>query len=263
MRVLDLFSGIGGFSLGLERAGMQTVAFCEIDPFCQKVLKKHWPDVPIYDDVRNLDYDGAVDVICGGFPCQDISSAGYAHGVRKGIDGGERSGLWKFQLNLIKKHKPKYAIIENVANLWPDQLEIVLKDLMSIGYDAEWHIFPASRIGLLQRRKRAWIIAYPSGKRTQRLLKSGAFSKIRQRRQSCQKDLQEIYENPFKKGESWPKPLIRGMAKRFPDWSHRIKALGNSVVPQIPEIIGHAIMDAEKHNIGVRSDEPTNHDRTR
>ena len=74
MKVLDLFSGIGGFSLGLERAGMETVAFCEIDPFCQKVLKKHWPNVPIYDDVRSLDYDGPVDLICGGYPCQPFSA---------------------------------------------------------------------------------------------------------------------------------------------------------------------------------------------
>lgn len=246
MRVLDLFSGIGGFSLGLERAGMETVAFCEIDTFCHKVLKKHWPDVPIYNDVRTLNYDGPVDIICGGFPCQDISSAGYAHRVRRGIEGGERSGLWKNMCEIIKKHKPEYAIIENVANLWPDELGIVLKDLMSIGYDAEWHIFPASRIGFLQRRKRAWIIAYPSGKRTERLLKSGAFSSFRQRGESRQEDLQAITNNPFKKGKSWPKPLVRGMAKRFPYWSHRIKALGNSVVPQIPEIIGHAIMEAER-----------------
>src|SRR3954470_19482651 len=91
MNVLDLFSGIGGFSLGLERAGMRTVAFCEIDPFCRTVLAKHWPAVPIFPDVtqlRGADV-GAVDVICGGFPCQDISVAGRRAGIE-----GERSGLW-------------------------------------------------------------------------------------------------------------------------------------------------------------------------
>ena len=94
LKVLDLFSGIGGFSLGLERTGgFETVAFCEIEGFCQKVLNKHWPDVPIYEDVRNIDYDGTVDVICGGFPCQDISIAGKGAGIE-----GEKSGLWKDRL---------------------------------------------------------------------------------------------------------------------------------------------------------------------
>ena len=115
MNVLDLFSGIGGFSLGLERAGMKTVAFCEVDKKCQAVLKKHWPGVPIFDDVSNLkgeDIEGTVDVICGGFPCQDISLAGKGAGLE-----GSRSGLWSEFKRLIEEIKPKYAIIENVSAL--------------------------------------------------------------------------------------------------------------------------------------------------
>src|ERR1700753_2144421 len=111
MRVLDLFSGIGGFSLGLERAGHQTVAFCEIDPFCRKVLKKHWPDVPIHEDITMLDgkqYAGRVDIICGGFPCQDLSAAG----KRTGIEG-KRSGLWSHYARIISEIRPKYVIVEN------------------------------------------------------------------------------------------------------------------------------------------------------
>ena len=113
-KVLDLFSGIGGFSLGLDRAGgFETVAFCEIEPYCQKVLAKHWPGVPIYDDVRTLTADTlardgiGVDVICGGFPCQGISEAG----LREGLQDA-RSGLWSEYARLIGEIRPKYVIVE-------------------------------------------------------------------------------------------------------------------------------------------------------
>lgn len=140
LRVLDLFSGIGGFSLGLERAGgFETVAFCEIEPYCRAVLTKHWPEIPIYEDVRkltaaNLAADGiAVDVICGGFPCQDISLAGKGAGL-----AGERSGLWRDYARLIGELRPQFVIVENVAALLSRGLGDVLGDLAAIGYDAEW-----------------------------------------------------------------------------------------------------------------------------
>src|SRR4051812_11985953 len=113
MNVLDLFSGIGGFSLGLERAGFKTVAFCEIDPFCRRILEKHWPHVPCYDDVKTLTADRlaadgiAPDVICGGFPCQDLSLAQGAS--RAGLDG-ERSGLWSEYARIIREVRPRYVI---------------------------------------------------------------------------------------------------------------------------------------------------------
>src|SRR5262245_51841027 len=130
MNVLDLFSGIGGFSLGLERAGMRTVAFCEIDPYCRAVLRKHWPDVPVFGDVRTLTAETLADavgmrelqpqgsveeerrwpsVICGGFPCQDISVAGKGAGI-----DGERSGLWSEYARIIGEVRPQYIIVENV-----------------------------------------------------------------------------------------------------------------------------------------------------
>jgi DNA (cytosine-5)-methyltransferase 1 len=167
MRVLDLFSGIGGFSLGLERAGMKTVAFCEIEPYCRAVLRKHWPDVPIYDDVRTLTAerlaaDGiGVDLICGGFPCQDISTAGKGAGIE-----GERSGLWREYARLIGELRPRYVIVENVAALLGRGLGVVLGDLAAIGFDAEWHCIPASAIGAPHRRDRLWIVAHPNGSRT-------------------------------------------------------------------------------------------------
>ncbi|MDA0843846.1 MAG: DNA (cytosine-5-)-methyltransferase [Bacteroidetes bacterium] len=158
MKILDLFSGIGGFSLGLEKAGWQTVAFCEIDKHCQAILKKHWPEVVIFDDITKLsksNLSSDIDVICGGFPCQDISVAGHQKGIT-----GDRSNLWKEYKRLINEFKPKYAIIENVANLRNKGLVTVLQDLAEIGYDAEWHCIPASAVGAPHRRDRIWIIAY-------------------------------------------------------------------------------------------------------
>ena len=163
MKILDLFSGIGGFSLGLESTKWKTIAFCEINPSCHKVLSKYWPDVPIFEDVTKLsasDIASSVDVICGGFPCQDISVAG----KKKGINGN-RSGLWKEYLRLINEIKPKYAIIENVANLRSHGLITVLQDLWQIGYDAQWHCIPASALGAPHQRDRIWIIAYPNSQR--------------------------------------------------------------------------------------------------
>ena len=163
LNVLDLFSGIGGFSLGFERAGWRTIVCCEIEPSCQRVLAKHWPDAPIISDIRNFNADSlptSVDIICGGFPCQDISVAGKKAGIT-----GSRSGLWKEYARLINELKPRYAIIENVANLRSSGLVTVLTDLWQIGYDAEWHCIPASALGAPHRRDRIWIIAYPNRER--------------------------------------------------------------------------------------------------
>lgn len=167
LRVLDLFSGIGGFSLGLERAGgFETVAFCEIEPYPRAVLKKHWPHVPCYDDVRTLTADRlaadgiTVDVICGGFPCQDISLAGKGAGL-----AGERSGLWSEYARLIGELRPSFVIVENVAALLGRGLGDVLGDLAALGYDAEWHCVPAAAVGAPHRRDRVWIVADASQER--------------------------------------------------------------------------------------------------
>ena len=168
LKVLDLFSGIGGFSLGLERTGgFETVAFCEIEKFPQKVLAKHWPEVPIYEDVRNvtakqLRADGIIpNVITGGFPCQDISVAGN----QKGMGEGTRSGLWSECARLVGEIRPRYAIFENVTALLSGDngrwFQRVLFDLSEVGYDAEWHCIPASELGAHHHRDRVWIICYP------------------------------------------------------------------------------------------------------
>jgi DNA (cytosine-5)-methyltransferase 1 len=169
LRLLDLFSGIGGFSLGLERSGnFETAAFCEIEPYCRAVLKKHWPNVTVYEDVKELSKerlaaDGlAINAICGGFPCQDISTAGRGAGL-----AGERSGLWFEFHRLIKEIKPQVAIIENVSALRSRGLDEVLRSLAEIGYDAEWHCIPASAVGAHHQRDRIWIMAYPNSAQCQ------------------------------------------------------------------------------------------------
>ena len=166
MKVLDLFSGIGGFSLGLERAGMETVAFCEFDEHAQKVLRKHWPDVPIHSDIRELDakqFRGTVDVICGGFPCQDLSTAGKQVGF-----SGERSSLYGEMLRVISEVRPKFVIIENVPMLTIRGGTRVIEGLAEIGYDSEWTVVGANEVGARHIRKRLWIVAYTDGIRQSR-----------------------------------------------------------------------------------------------
>ena len=158
LKVLDLFSGIGGFSLGLDRTGgFETVAFCEIEDFPRRVIAKHWPDVPCHKDVTELRGEdvGEIDVICGGFPCQDISVAGRGAGI-----DGNRSGLWRQYARLIGELRPRYVIVENVSALLGRGLGRVLGDLAALGYDAEWHCIPASAVGAPHQRDRVWIVAY-------------------------------------------------------------------------------------------------------
>jgi DNA (cytosine-5)-methyltransferase 1 len=155
LKVLDLFSGIGGFSLGLERTGgFETVAFCEYDEKAQKVLKKHWPDVPIYKDVRTLEHDGTIDVISGGFPCQPFSVAG----KQKGKDDDRH--LWPAMFKLIQKHRPTWVIGENVAGLIALGLDSVLIDLESEGYTVRTFLIPAVAVNAPHRRDRVWIVGH-------------------------------------------------------------------------------------------------------
>ena len=158
MRFGSLFCGIGGFDLGLERAGMECAWQVEIDPYAQQVLAKHWPDVRRHADVCTFppqEGDWQVDVICGGFPCQDISYAGKGAGL-----AGERSGLWHQFARIIGELRPRYVIVENVAALLTRGMGEVLGTLASLGYDAEWHVIPASAVGAPHRRDRVWIVAF-------------------------------------------------------------------------------------------------------
>lgn len=276
LKVLDLFSGIGGFSLGLERTGgFETVAFCEIDPFCQKVLKKHWPDVPIYNDVRNLDYDGAVDVITGGYPCQPFSTAG----KRKGKEDDRH--LWPAMFDLIKKHRPDWVIGENVAGHIGMGLDEVLDDLESADYQARSFVIPAVSVNAPHRRDRLWTVANAKelqcngrefdaqhskretvqefGNRSGAAIISdtnsgnGQSGKQDRKQEDCAEDRSGMdnrtsrHGNLRNVGEHWSfEPAVGRVVNGIPNRVHRLKALGNAVVPQIPEMIGYAILEAEK-----------------
>ena len=281
LRVLDLFSGIGGFSLGLERAGgFETVAFCEIEPYCRRVLAKHWPNVPCYDDVRTLTAerlaaDGiAVDVICGGFPCQDISFAG----KRAGLEGA-RSGLWSEYARLIGELRPRFVVVENVPGLLSLGMGDVLGSLASLGYDATWDCIPAASVGAPHRRDRVWIVANAQhyGRHEPAFNGSvGASQAQRWLRQSERLgDAQDVanasgsglpnYQGrgastkrnrdraadsggwPSRERNDWStEPDVGRVAHGVPSRVDSLRALGNAVVPQIPEMIGRAIMEATK-----------------
>ena len=161
LSVGSLFAGIpiGGFDLGFERAGFAVKWQVEIDPWARAVLAKHWPNVHRHDDIRtagahNLE---AVDVLCGGFPCQDISLAGKGAGMAEGT----RSGLWSEYARLIRELRPRYVVVENVAALLARGLGRVVGDLAACGYDAEWDCIPAAAVGAPHRRDRLWLVAYP------------------------------------------------------------------------------------------------------
>lgn len=260
LRLLDLFSGIGGFSLGLERTGgFKTVAFCEIEKFPRRVLAKHWPEVPCYHDIRELTAerlatDGiAVDAICGGFPCQDISCAGKKLGI-----GGERSGLWAEYARLIGELRPRFVLVENVGALLSRGLATVLGDLASLGYDAEWHCLPASFLGAPHHRDRLWLVAY-ANREGQSVVSvddeacglptpSGHIPAHAERRQQplewlvagIGREWESVARNAAWNSED--SPLGLGMDDGLPGRMDRLRALGNAVVPQIPELIGNAIL---------------------
>jgi len=253
-KVLDLFSGIGGFSLGLERAGgFKTVAFCEIDPYCRAVLKKHWPDVKQYDDVRALSADqlrsdgiASVDVICGGFPCQDISIAGRKAGL-----AGARSGLWSEIVRLARELRPQHIIVENVPNLLTGPSERpgawfgrVLGDVAEIGMDAEWHSIPAAGLGAHFVGDRVWIIASSSA--AGRLRWEGCWPTPLGEDQWGRDEFERLVRLEIEHGV--PAGSLGRLSDGIPDRVAQLHAFGNAVVPQIPEIIGKAIMRAEGMN---------------
>jgi DNA (cytosine-5)-methyltransferase 1 len=299
----SLFSGVGGFDLGLERTGhMQTVWFCEQDEFCQRVLAKHWPGVPCHPDVRalvantgrgRLQPDGVgrglpiapegagrgeqrrpasidpaggggpdgqvlvpvpyVDVLCGGFPCQDLSYAGKGAGL-----DGERSGLWTEYARLIRELRPRYVIVENVSALLARGLGRVLGDLAACGYDAEWDCIPASAVGAPHRRDRVWLVAYraePVGSAADRRRRSSdpssasrilAYADEERRRGRPGKQRPGGRGEPTDGGWWLTEPDVGRVAHGVPARVDRLRSLGNALVPQIAEWIGHRILEHEE-----------------
>ena len=243
--VLDLFSGIGGISLGLHWAGMQTVAFCEPEPFACAILRRHWPGVPVYDDIRTLSAtrlfaDGVPrpDVLCGGFPCQDISLAGRGAGI-----AGPRSGLWAHMARLVAECRPRWVVAENVPSLRGRGADRVLAELAALGYAGWPCVVGAAHAGAPHRRARVWLVA------------------------------QAIYADAGGPGlEGWvcgpaqPQPVLpaerrggwpaapglcrvadgipSGLDRGTQNRRARVTALGNAVVPGCAAMIGRAILHA-------------------
>jgi len=253
--------------LGLERAGMRVLWQVEIDPFCREVLNKHWPDVPVYGDIREVRGKEVanVDVLCGGFPCQDISNAGR----RKGIQGA-RSSLWKEFARLVGEIRPRYVIVENVAALRSRGLDVVLGDLSALGYDAEWDCIRASDVGAPHRRDRLWLVAYPEcepvrveprgicGPGREGATFAGLDGDARAVAHSdCSGEPQPgrvVGEVRRRLGDRGPEtrsywavePDVGRVAYGVPARVDRLRALGNALVPQIAEWIGRRILAYEE-----------------
>jgi len=235
MRMLDLFSGIGGFALAAEwvwKEDLDIVGFCEIDKYCQKVLAKHWSDVPIYDDITKLDgrQFKNIDLITGGFPCQDISAAGRGAGIKEGT----RSGLWSEMHRIISDIRPRFTLIENVPMLTIRGGSRVISDLAEIGMDAEWKIIGADEVGAWHRRKRIWIAAYLPDTNESGLegRDSGILSK-------CSGEQSARERSPFASGGNYwlTEPNVGRVADGIPSRVDRLKGLGNAIVPQVAQNI--------------------------
>ena len=271
LNLLDLFSGIGGFSLGLEASGaFRTVAFCEINPWCRALLAKRWPGVMIFHDVRNIGKATIldlprIDAICGGFPCQDISRAGGRAGL-----AGERSGLWWEFVRTIRLVGPRIVIVENVAALRDRDLGAVVGAMAEIGYRAEWHCIPASAVGAEHGRDRIWIVAHADG--GGELQPQGRIEKGRRRPgdgvaaddadadgarrsgrlQTGTDSVDDRIIGPWLRSaidaagapsrDHWDhQPVLGRGVHGVPHRVDRIRALGNAVYPKIPEVIGVAL----------------------
>lgn len=306
----SLFSGIGGMDIGLERCGMTCKWQVEIDNYATKILEKHWPDVKRYKDIKDIKKIEYVDVIAGGFPCQNISNAG----KREGIEG-EKSGLWKEFYRIICLVRPKYVLVENVSALLARGMDTVLAGLSQSGYDSEWDCLPASSIGAPHRRDRVFIIAYSNNRREQKhkiqtrrnssesgsqnlaycegecskggltkrnkineskipsgnrswtisnrnrkriqIQTEGEFSTIKfagsisKKRiivsdtydynywKQCQKSIQKTNRQKYWSTDAGILRVAYGISNRI----HRIKCLGNAVVPQVAEFIGKRIIE--------------------
>jgi len=250
LTVGSLFSGIGGLELGLERAGMQVKWQVEIDDYCNKVLATHWPDVVRFRDVRevgahNLD---PVDLICGGFPCQDVSLAG----KRLGLEG-ERTTLWSEFARLIREIRPRWVLAENVPGLLSSDsgrfFGQVLGDLAASGYDAEWDCIPAAAVGAPHRRDRVFIVAYPAGIGMGKPpeWKRGEVSRGGGAHRGRISTARRIFvTEPTGRWAAEDDSGVCRVANGVPSRVDRLRCLGNAVVPQVAEYIGRLIVAADK-----------------
>ena len=271
LKHLDLFSGIGGFSLGLEATGgFETVAFCDYDSYCQKILRKHWPWVTIYDDIKELNHEKLnsnghtkIDIITGGYPCQPFSVAGRQQGEK------DPRHVWPEYFRLIKELRPTWVIGENVSGHVKLGLDTVLENLESEGYSARTFSISASSIGAHHQRERIWIVAnsgcsWGSGSEFQRKneneIKKENANQFERSSSSSQSNMVYSDSERLEKWESigenfsqeyqtligadwWSiEPDVGRVANGVPKRVDRLKSLGNSLVPHIPYYIGMSIL---------------------
>lgn len=254
MKSIELFAGIGGISLAAEWAGIETVAFCEINQFSQKVLNKHWPNVPIFDDVKKINRQlleeegviepgGTVDIISGGFPCQPYSIAGKRKGKEDDRD------LWPEMFRIIEELRPNWVVGENVANFVNMELDRTLSDLESIGYKGRSFIIPAASIGATHKRDRTFVIANSNSKHAHALKVETKHSEENCRKKQTEWE-QFFYINhgsneiEFRQEDkSFLCRMDDGVPERLD--GHRLRGLGNAVVPQQIYPIFKAIVDIQ------------------
>lgn len=256
----SLFSGIGGIDLGLERAGWRCAWQVEIDAFCQKVLAKHWPFVPRFGDVRNIVQLPRVDLIAGGFPCQDLSVAG----LGKGLESGERSGLWREFRRIVAAIGPRLVLVENVGRGWKRWVPSVRGDLGQLGYTSVPIRLRASDFGAPHERSRVFVLAADAQR-------DGVRKQPRRRRGATRSGSPELghsgskWEAPdadrlreLQSGgrvvEKWRRPSDCPWWTTEPDVARvvhglsagvdRRRSLGNAVVPQVAEWLGRLLLEA-------------------
>lgn len=252
VKIGSLFAGIGGFELGLERSwgNAETIWQVEREEFCQKILQKHWPKSTIYNDVRDITKNNVepVDVLIGGFPCQDVSLAG----KQKGVNDGEKSSFWWEMWRIASEIRPRVIIMENVANIIRLGGVDVIGSLTQIGYDCEWTIISALQFGAPHLRERWFGVAYSNGHRSNQTQHrrspriTRAQSKIYGRRSSIQNSNQTYW-----KQTTPPQSTICGVDDGIPNWmdratrkehNQRLQTLGNAIVPQCSQWVGDQIL---------------------
>lgn len=231
----SLFSGVGGFELGAQLARIPTLWNCEIGEFNRKILKQHFPDTKQYADIRELHHPEPVDIISGGFPCQDLSIAGKGRGIT-----GERSGLWSEMYRIIEQVRPSYVVIENSPELLKKGFEKVLYPLSEIGYHAEWQCLSGPTFGVQQGRERVYCIAYslhlrPQGKPSQQIF----------RKSLLQEQFQGISPG-WRTRSDIPQPRGYRSVDDLPHIVDRVKAGGNAVMPRIANYLFECIKQHAK-----------------
>ena len=239
IKIGSLFSGIGGFELGLERAieGAQTVWQVEQDSFCQRVLRKHWPNAQIHNDIRQVGKHNLmpIDLLAGGFPCTDLSISGKKEGIH-----GKKSGLWFEMLRLVDELRPRVVVAENVAAITFQGGDKVIASLAGIGYDCEWIVISARAFGAPHLRRRWFLVAYPNGTRLKRNTEHAISMEKESLTERGRGKINRFDKSGYWKRTTAPEPVIRGMDDGLSirlDRS-RLRALGNAIVPQCSEFIG-------------------------